>query len=287
MIERLLDYGADIAGLITVPDEYAHKCAGYTDLTDLGLNTHKAVHTHKKDCPDFIRSVNADLMIVYGWQRIIRQPAFGLVDKKIGFHASLLPAYRGSAPVNWAIINGETETGVTMFLLDEEVDAGPILGQKAFPITEDDTCKTVYEKSSDAACDLLLEKMPEYEANIYDTRPNPAKTAKIWPRRRPEDGLFIPGDMTKKEVMDLVRALTHPYPGAFYDNAWGRTFVWSVQEPTPQHEIPDLLLSDQVTLQCRDGFLVSKDFTHVPYSTDSHLQRSRSISFSNRINREF
>lgn len=214
MLNILLENDEEICGIICVPERFKESTSGYDDLSDIATQNNtplfKARRLHFNGCIEFIKKCQPDMMIVYGWQRIIKPEVLKLVDKCIGFHASLLPKYRGSAPVNWAIINGESETGVTMFELNEEVDAGPIYGQKAFSIELHDTCATVYEKSADAACELILEGLQ----NGFHASPNTSSNYPVMPRRRPEDGLV---DWTKSnfEIYNWIRALTKPYPGAF------------------------------------------------------------------------
>lgn len=225
MLTALINNGEEICGVICVPEKFKESTSGYDDLSDIAKQRHtpvfKSRRLHVEKCMEFIKECQPDTMIVYGWQRIIKPEVLALIERCIGFHASLLPKYRGSAPVNWAIINGETETGVTMFELNENVDTGPIYGQKAFPIEFSDTCATVYQKSAEAACELILDKLH----GDMSTIPNNSSEYPIMPRRRPEDGL-VDWNKTALENYNWIRALTKPYPGSFTKTRFGRVNLW-------------------------------------------------------------
>ena len=228
MLTALINDGQKICGIICISEKFRESTSGFDDLSDIaiqyGIPIFKSRRLHVKKCVEFIKNCQPDMLVVYGWQRIIKSEVLSLADKCIGFHASLLPKYRGSAPVNWAIINGETETGVTMFELSEGVDAGPIYGQKAFPIEFEDTCLTVYQKSAKAACELVLEML---RGNM-ETTSNVSSEYPIMPRRRPEDGL-VDWKKTALENYNWIRALTKPYPGAFTNTRLGKIKLWEAK----------------------------------------------------------
>lgn len=261
MLKTLIEHGELICGVVCIPERFCDSTSGYDDLSDLAIEykipIHKSRRLHTKKCIEFIKGLKPDLMVVYGWQRIIKPEVLTLFKKSVGFHASLLPKYRGSAPVNWAIINGETETGVTMFQLDKEVDAGPIYGQKSFAITLDDDCATTYEKSADAACGLILEKLPEWKNGRFETSPNVSANHPIMPRRKPVDGL-VDWHKTVQENYNWIRALTKPYPGAFtiIENKkyilWASTPVNTFYIPPKSHIIDPC----GIFFGCSDGVLL-------------------------------
>lgn len=163
-----------------------------------------------------IRDVRPEFAVVCGWRTII-DPAIS-DSMKLGLvaaHDSLLPRYRGFAPINWAIINGETETGVTLFLIgDGEVDSGNIIDQEKVAIGPDDYARDVYEKITEATISLYARFFRQYaEGSIALTKQDEVK-ATYTCKRSPEDGRI---DWTKSDtdVYNLIRALAHPYPGAY------------------------------------------------------------------------
>lgn len=165
---------------------------------------------------DYIKSNPAEFAVVCGWRTIIKPEIikyfkYGLVAA----HDSLLPKYRGFAPLNWAIINGEKETGVTLFLLnDGEADSGDIISQKKVLIEDNDYAIDVYEKITSATVELYRDFFDNYKRNAVVAHRQDHTQATYACRRTPEDGKIVWGK-SSKEVFDLIRALAHPYPGAY------------------------------------------------------------------------
>ena len=145
-------------------------------------------------------------------------------------HGSLLPKYRGRAPVNWAVLKGETRTGATLHAMTSRADTGAILDQEAVPIGPDDTAIEVQRRVTAAAAAVLGRRIDELKAGTAKTTPQDESQATRFGQRRPEDGR-IDWSRPAKEVHDLVRAVTHPYPGAFTDLFGGKTFVWRTRLP--------------------------------------------------------
>lgn len=270
MLDALLDDEEDICGIICVPERFQKKTAGYDDLSDIAkkhaIPIFKSRRLHIKKCKKFIEDLEPDIMVVYGWQRIIKKDVLDIPRlASVGFHASLLPAYRGSAPVNWAIINGATITGVTMFQLDEDVDTGSILGQQSFPITLYDTCADVYEKSAKAACELILKHLPDWKKTGLQSHVNISKMFSIMPRRRPEDGIVDWGK-TVRQNYNWIRAQTHPYPGAFTDTSMGRIYLWEAKpdlDPTSLKPGDFLIIEKGILFGCKDGTLLVTNYEAV------------------------
>jgi methionyl-tRNA formyltransferase len=176
-----------------------------------------------------IASLAPDLILVAGWTRllgpdILRIPRLGA----IGFHASLLPRYRGRAPVNWALINGEKETGNTMFYLDDGVDTGDIVDQRRIAIDDDDDCATLYEKVARSGIEMLDQHLPALKVGTAPRRRQNEADATVMPRRRPEDGR-IDWARDADALFNWVRAQTHPYPGAFTTLDGRRLSIWKAR----------------------------------------------------------
>ena len=156
--------------------------------------------------PDFIFSFYYRNMIC---GKILSIPSKGAYN----LHGSLLPKYRGRCPINWAILNGETKTGVTLHCMTEKPDAGDIVAQESFSILKDDTAKTVHEKAAAAAEKMLKSVLPAVLKGKAPRRKQNEKQATYFHGRKPEDGRI---DWAKpaEEIRNLVRAVTRPYPGA-------------------------------------------------------------------------
>jgi methionyl-tRNA formyltransferase len=129
-------------------------------------------------------------------------------------HGSLLPRFRGRAPLNWAILKGETETGVTLHEMTEKPDAGRIVDQQAVPIGPDETAVEVFRKMTEAAVKVLKRSLPGILSGKPNLKSQDLSKGSYYGRRRPEDGR-IDWSKSAKEIHDLVRAVAPPFPGAF------------------------------------------------------------------------
>ncbi len=178
-----------------------------------------------------LRVAAPDLIFSFYYRRIL--PEEMLSVPRLGawnMHGSLLPKFRGRAPVNWAVLKGETRTGATLHAMTSRADTGAIVDQEAVPIGPDDTALEVQRRVTAAAAAILARRIDELEAGAAKTTPQDESQATRFGKRRPEDGL-IDWSRPAKEIHDLVRAVTHPYPGAFTDLFGGKTFVWRARLP--------------------------------------------------------
>jgi len=143
-------------------------------------------------------------------------------------HGSMLPKYRGRVPVNWMIINGESEGGVTLHHMVARADAGDIVAQRAVAIDDADTAVTLYRKIIPAAAAILCEFHPLIVAGTAPRRAQDLRAGSYYGRRRPEDGR-IDWRWPARRIHNLVRAVTHPYPGAFCGVGGRKLFVWEAR----------------------------------------------------------
>jgi len=157
--------------------------------------------------PDAIFSFYYRLMLK---DEILAIPGRGAYN----LHGSLLPAYRGRCPVNWVLVRGETQTGVTLHHMVAKADAGDIVGQKAVPIERSDTAVTLYRKMCDAAGALLDELLPRMMEGTAPRMPQDITKGSYFGGRRPEDGR-IDWRWPAERIYNMIRAVTDPYPGAF------------------------------------------------------------------------
>lgn len=166
-----------------------------------------------KDYNRILQKLNLDLILVIGWYYILPKSTIKIAKHGAwGIHASLLPKYAGGAPLTWAIINGEKETGITIFRIKEGVDDGDIIAQKSFVIKYKDTVKDVYKKATLASNKVLI----KFLANIHNVKLVSQDKSKIeyYPQRSPEDGI-VNWNLNAENIYNFVRAQTLPYPCAF------------------------------------------------------------------------
>jgi methionyl-tRNA formyltransferase len=194
--------------------------------------------------PDLIFSFYYRSMLPMPLLRRARLGAFNM-------HGSLLPKFRGRAPLNWAIVKGERETGVTLHEMVEKPDAGRIVDQEAVPIGPDDTAVEVFHRMTRAAEKVLKRSLPAIVKGAVQFKPNDLSRGSYYGRRRPDDGRI---DWTKsaQEIHNLVRAVAPPFPGAFCD----RFFVHKTrleERPAPQRPLGPYEDKGQWFAVCGDG----------------------------------
>jgi len=141
----------------------------------------------------------------------------------LNMHGSLLPKYRGRAPVNWAILHGETQTGATLHIMEAKPDAGDIVGQSAVSIGPNETATDVFGKVSEAAVNVIKELLPSLTQGKVPRKPNDLEKGSYFGGRKPSDGQ-IHWNQNATQVHNLVRAVAPPYPGAFTDHQ-GNTMI--------------------------------------------------------------
>jgi methionyl-tRNA formyltransferase len=227
----LLDSGTEIAEVVTLPTERATSTSGYTDLEPLanahGIAVRRCADINSAESVRHTRELRPDLMVVTGWTRLLSAELLGVPPRGvIGFHASLLPRYRGRAPVNWAILRGEAVTGNTMMYLDPGTDTGDIIDQQTVPITPDDTCATVYARVGEAGAGMLRRNLPALLDGTARRRPQGPGDGPSLPKRTPGMGI-TDWNRPAHAIHDWIRALTRPYPGAFTFIGERKVMLWS------------------------------------------------------------
>ncbi len=175
-----------------------------------------------------IKAMQPDFLFSFYYRNLLGAELLAIPAKgAVNLHGSLLPKYRGRVPLNWAIINGETETGVTLHYMNEKADAGDIIDQEKIAITDDDTAKTLFGKADAAARVMLDRALPLLAEGKAARIPQDNAQATKFGGRKPADGQ-IDWSKSATAVRNLVRAVTLPYPGAFSFIGDRKCFFWSV-----------------------------------------------------------
>ena len=173
-----------------------------------------------------LAALDADVILSVWYRRLLGDALLALPRvAALNLHGSLLPAYRGRAPLNWVLVNGETRTGVTLHHMTAEADAGDIVAQEPLDIHPDDTALTLYGRMVKAGVDLLLQRYPEVLAGVAPRQPQDHARATVVGRRRPEDGR-VAWTWSARRIANMIRAVTHPFPGAFVGDADRRLYLW-------------------------------------------------------------
>lgn len=175
------------------------------------------------------KQILPDVIMSFGYRRIIPSKVYKLARIcSVGSHFALLPKYRGFAPVNWAIINGEKETGVTLFHLSDGIDDGDIISQKAVPIYDDSDVNDVIELCLVQFRQMLLEEIENFKKGIIKRIPQNHQEATYTCSRTPEDG-YIDWNKSTWEIYNLIRAITYPFPGAFSYLNGKKFIIWKAK----------------------------------------------------------
>lgn len=222
-LDALVDAGYNIVGVITAPDRPAGRGMQLTESAVKKYAKEKGLHIlqpEKLKNPEFLaalRSLQADLQVVVAFRMlpelVWNMPPMGTIN----LHGSLLPQYRGAAPINWAVINGEKETGVTTFKLQQDIDTGNILLQESFPIGDRDTAGDVHDRMKEIGAHLLVKTIRGLANGDLTEKPqtgiSEAASLKHAPKIFTETGK-IDWNKPVSDIYNLIRGLS-PFPAAF------------------------------------------------------------------------
>ena len=179
--------------------------------------------------PRTIGALKPSIIYSFSYRHLIPESVLELASLgAFNLHPSLLPAYRGRAPVNWVLVNGEREAGVTLHHMVARADAGDIVGQRAVAIDDSDNALTLYRKLVPLGVELIDELHPMIVAGTAPRRKMDISKGSYFGRRKPEDGR-IDWRWPARRIFNLVRAVTHPYPGAFCFVGGRKLLVWEAK----------------------------------------------------------
>jgi len=227
----------------------------YESLTDIArANGVQLLRPSDTDSDAFFRTLKAlgtDMIVSCGWRRIL---SGRLLDTFIcvNIHGALLPNYGGRMPVAWALLNGETETGVTVHLMTREIDAGPILCQKSFSISDTDAVADVLRKGMALYPELLKDAVRRVLADGIDGNCQDTYAGSYWPPLTSHDGR-IDWKTSARDIYNLVRSQSSPYPGAYTYCRRRRLVVQKASLPPTNRRISPI--SGIVFGKCQDGAL--------------------------------
>ena len=221
----------------------------YVDFESFAGSHGLAYHACRDAWQDLDRCLDAvrpDLALVVGWYHKVPKQ---LLEKVPGgmflVHASLLPRYRGGAPLVWQMARGETEAGATLFRMNARIDAGDVFGTVRFPIHRADTIATLLERSEQNVCGLVASVFPKIvSGDLAVGVPQDESRATVVPLRRPEDGGFG-WSHPAESLYNWIRSQTRPYPGAFTSCRGRRLYAWrsEVREGVAGPEAPGTVLT--------------------------------------------
>ncbi|MCJ8210100.1 methionyl-tRNA formyltransferase [Mucilaginibacter sp. RS28] len=266
-LEALLDAGCDIVGVVTAPDKPAGRGQQLSEsaVKKFAVANHlKVLQPEKLKDPQFLeelKALRADLQVVVAF-RMLPEAVWNMPPRgTINLHASLLPQYRGAAPINWAIINGEKETGVTTFFLKHEIDTGNILFTEKITLFDDFDAGILHDKLMNKGAGLLVKTVKAVESGRYTEQPQEHVAEGVQLKHAPKifkDDCRVDWNKPVEQVHNLVRGLS-PYPTAFTEFNGKTLKIFKAEKELAQpSEAPGSFASDGKTylkVACTDGYL--------------------------------
>jgi len=227
-LEALVRSGAELIGVVTAPDrpkgrgQAISQPAVKESAVRLGIPIRQYARVRAPEAVEEIRAFRPELIVVVAFGQILPKALLEIPPRGcINVHASLLPAYRGAAPIQWAIIRGEDRTGVTTMLMDEGMDTGPMLMQQALEIKPEERAGELAERLSRIGAALLIDTVDAWARGTVTPTPQDDAQASIAPLLKKQDGQIF-WERPAREIVNLVRG-TDPWPGAwtsYGDQPW-------------------------------------------------------------------
>lgn len=266
-LEALLDSGAEIVGVVTAPDKPAGRGQKITQSAVKRFaeaNGLKVLQPEKLRDPQFLaelKVLNADLQVVVAF-RMLPEVVWNMPPKgTINLHASLLPQYRGAAPINWAIINGEKESGVTTFFIKQEIDTGAILFVEKITIADDVTAGEYHDRLMNKGAGLLVKTVKAIESGRYTEQPQEQLAEGQELKHAPKifkDDCRIDWQQPVQKVYNLIRGLS-PYPAAFtaLNDKTFKIYGANKEESNPNIQPGEFDTDNRTYLKfaCTDGYI--------------------------------
>ncbi len=271
-LQRLVEGGYNVVAVITMPDKPVgrhHDVLQQSPVKQYALSQGIPVlqpeRLKDETFLETLRSYEADLQVVVAFRMLPEvvwaMPRLGTFN----LHAALLPQYRGAAPINWAIINGDKETGITTFFLDHDIDTGQVIYRQAVPIYEDDDVEKVHDRLMVLGADLVLRTVDDVDRGVV--KPIPQDQLTVDGPLRPAPKIFREtcqirwADLTAREAYNFVRGLS-PYPAAWttLDGNVMKVY-WATVVPQAEaceNMLPGTIQTDHRTylhIACKEGWL--------------------------------
>jgi methionyl-tRNA formyltransferase len=237
VLQKLLAAQAKISGILCLvedPHEPQHHLHIRALAQEHAIPLRDTTEVKPSQYAELLAEIKPDIAFAIGWRYLIDKAAYRIPTKgTLIIHDALLPTYRGFAPMNWAIINGEKKTGVTLFYIADGVDSGPIVDQLSTPIYLEDTAQTLDARLIELYEEIVIKNLPALQAGTAKTIQQDETLASYTCKRTPEDGA-IHWQNSAIQIYNLIRGLTHPFPGAYTKLHGKKIWIWQAQLPTEQ-----------------------------------------------------
>jgi len=271
ILKTLVENNYNIIGVITAPDKPAgrgrklHESAVKQYAKSKGLQVLQPTNLKSESFIEELQALRANLQIVVAFRMLPKvvwqMPEYGTFN----LHASLLPNYRGAAPINWAIINGETKTGVSTFFIDEKIDTGAMILQKEIEITPTETVGDLHDKLMHLGSDLVIETVKRIEQGNVKTTPQPENVETKTAYKLNKDNCLIDWNDSLHHIYNKVRGL-NPYPAAWCSLKNGEEAlnvkVYQVEKLEAHHNLSIgeiVTTKHEVKVAVSEGFIILKE----------------------------
>jgi len=264
-LEALLAHGFEVAAVLTHRDDPREEIwwgslAAKAEARGIPVHYPEGPEVASGAVRDLVASYAPDFLFSFYYRYMIPPAVLALAGRgALNLHGSLLPRYRGRAPVNWVLVEGQTETGVSLHYMVEKPDAGALVDQERVAIDFADTAFTLYGKLEDAARRVLGRALPALAAGTAQASPLDLTQGSYRGGRKPADGR-IDWAWPARRIYDLVRGVTHPYPGAFTTLRGRRLLVWWAVPVAGNGGVPGIVPgtvtavdTDGITVACGEG----------------------------------
>lgn len=225
------------------------------------ISVHTPENANTPETISRIRELRPDLIFSFYYRRMISSDILAMA--RLGaynMHGSMLPKYRGRSPINWAVLNGEVETGATLHVMVKRPDAGDIVDQERVVIGPEETARDVFAKVTVAARTVLARRLDELLAGRAPRRPQDEAQATYFGGRKPEDGRIDWGRPAAC-AFNLIRAVTHPFPGAFGEIGGRRFYLWwATPLARKTGRAGEVIETAPLTIACGAGALEVKEW---------------------------
>ncbi|WP_053977297.1 methionyl-tRNA formyltransferase [Mangrovimonas xylaniphaga] len=270
-LDALVTKGYNIVGVITAPDKPAgrgrklNQSAVKTYALSKGLNVLQPTNLKSEEFIEELKALEADLQIVVAFRMLPKvvwdMPKYGTFN----LHASLLPDYRGAAPIHWAIINGETKTGVTTFFIDEKIDTGAVILQKETAIAPDETVGMLHDRLMHMGSELIIETVDLIAAENVTTTIQPQNDDLKTAYKLDKDNCKIDWNQPLDSIYNKIRGL-NPFPSAwcFLENNGEslavKIFAIDKEKSSPNDTVGSIQVAkDHLKVSVKDGYLLIKE----------------------------
>lgn len=271
IVKSIITNNHEVVGVVTVPDKPAgrgqkvQESPVKTFAVEQGLTLLQPTNLKDETFLSELQALNADVFVVVAF-RMLPKAVWSMPSKgTFNLHASLLPQYRGAAPINWAIINKEKETGVTAFFIDEHIDTGAMILQESLPITAEETAGSLHDKLMHLGAKVVEDTLHLISEEKVETTIQPQHEELRTAHKIHKDTCHVQWNATVEDIDALIRGMS-PYPTAWTNvSQGGNTFNMKIYEATPLREehslIPGSILQfkKEVRIAANDGFIILKE----------------------------